>query len=163
MNSTTNSQGTKIPAPQPETPVMVERHQPNLEDPGPEVEDRIMLLPQPFPNCLYLNPIVTVTCDEATPEFFRTVRKQQGLWCCRCKTTYPRKARRSVKDWVNSSGAPRREERYLDRALCFIGLLFLNGSLIPPHKWPDRKSKAPNSRKVRASSRKEESRQQEKP
>ncbi len=121
--------------------VRVERHEPNHEDPGSEVWKRIELIAGQLPSCVFLNPIATVTCDAATPEFFRTTRKLQAKWCQQYKAIFGRQALRSVKDWVSWKGYPCHEARYWDRAVCFIGVLFLNGDFIPPHQWPDHKLK----------------------
>lgn len=131
------------------SPVQVERFQPNREDPAQAMRVRIIELAPLFPHCVYFSPLATVSCDVPTPEFFRTARKIQAQWCQRCKTTYGRRARRSVKDWVNSDGVPNRQDRYVDRALCFIGLLFLEGKHVPPHQWPDRKPMRRNPIKPR--------------
>ncbi len=129
--------------------VKIARFQPNREDPAPAMRERICAISPSHSGCLYLNPLATVSCEIPTPEFFRVARKLQGLWCQRCQTTYGRKARRSVKDWVNCDGFPQREERYLDRTLCFIGMLIIDGKFVPPHQWPDRKAKTSKSIKAR--------------
>ena len=141
MNSTTKCQRTRPPNANPDPPVTVQHYQPNWEDPGAEVWKRIESFGQQFPTALFLNPRATVSCDVPTPLFFRTVRKIQGKWCQLCSTTFARRVRRSVKDWGNALGTPKREVRYWDRAACLIGILLVNGEFTPPHQWPDRKPK----------------------
>ncbi len=143
--------------------ISVQRHQPDLDDPAVAVWKRIESFAGNPPTCLFLNPIATVTCDADTPGFFRAARKQQADWCKRHKQIFGRRVVRSVKHWVSWKGYQCREARNWDRVATFTGILLINDAFVPPHQWPDRKSKAPNNRKERALSHKEESRQQEKP
>jgi len=130
-------------------PVSVQRHQPDMEDPGAEVWKRIESFTGQTPTCLYVNPIGTVSCDEPIPEFFRAAREFQATWCQRYKSLFGRRALRSAKDWVTWKGYQTREARYWDRAACFTGILFINDQFIPPHRWPDRKQTGQNRRQGR--------------
>jgi hypothetical protein len=142
--------------------IAVQRHEPDLDDPAAAVWKRIESFAGNPPTCLFVNPIATVSCDAEAPGFFRAAREQQAKWCQRYKQIFGRRVVRSVKNWASWKDLPNRDSRYWDRAATFTGLLLINDSFIPPHQWPDRKPKASNNRKDRASSRKEKSRQQEK-
>jgi hypothetical protein len=87
--------------------------------------------------CLYFNPAVTVSSPDPSPEFFRVVRKEQARWCRRSSSTFSKKARGSSRSWVTDEGEiSNKYARYLDRALCFTGVLFNNGQLLAHHQWP---------------------------
>jgi len=119
--------------------VTVHRHRPDMERLADEVGERaIRLLKQTPPRCVFLNPIATVICEAPTAEFFREVRRQQASWCRRSSSTFPRQIRRRPSRWV-SGGEFLRDKfgRFLDRALCFTGALFINGRFVPPHAWPE--------------------------
>ena len=126
----------------PKQRVHVQRTRPDMEDPGSTTKHSILSISYPFPRCIYINPLGKVTSEEPSGEFFRTARKLQAEWCRRCKTLFPRNARRSTRDWVNCTGSPRREERYMDRLYCFLGVLLLDEKMVPPGQWPDQKRKS---------------------
>lgn len=115
------------------------RYKPNYEDPRHEVESRLMELQQPWPRCVFLNPIATVMCSGPTRGFFRIARARQCEWCKKTKYVFPREIRSSVKKWFNPNTKGNREERYIDRAFCFIGVLFIEDEYVPPSIWPDLK------------------------
>jgi len=130
-------------------PVSVQRHQPDLEDPGAEVWKRIESFAGQAPPCLYVNPIGTISCDEPIPEFFRAAREFQAKWCKRYQALFGRRVLRSVSNWVTWKGYQSHDTRYWDRAACFTGILFINDTFIPPHQWPDRKQTGQNRRQDR--------------
>lgn len=86
--------------------------------------------------CRYFNPAVTVSSPEPSPDFFRVVRKEQARWCRRSSPAFSDKARGSSRNW--SSGGEwisNKFYRYLDRALCFTGILIAEGKIVPFHQW----------------------------
>lgn len=89
--------------------------------------------------CLYLNPIVTVRSPTPTGQFFNAARKYQGQWCRQFKQIFPNRSQWNAATFVSADmPTPRRSEKYrrfLERALCFTGVLFINGDLVPPHDW----------------------------
>lgn len=88
--------------------------------------------------CHYFNPAVTVSCPEPTPEFFAMLRKEQARWCRQAGKTFPRKVRRSPARWISGGHwVSDKHARYLDRALCFTGALFIEGQFIASHRWPN--------------------------
>lgn len=117
--------------------VRVQLHQPDYENLAEQVAARIadVLENKLRPRCLFANPIATVTCKEPTTEFFQVVRKRQAEWCKRASTTFSRRTRRSVKNWVVPEGSSSKYERFLQRSLCFTGLLFIDGCILPSHEW----------------------------
>ena len=85
---------------------------------------------------VYLNPAITVACPEPTPEFFVEARKRQAEWCRRFSRTLSRWGRRRVSRWVRDDGPFRtKADQYLHRALCYTGVLFVNGNFIYPSNW----------------------------
>ena len=125
----------------PNPTVRVRRHQPDIENLGKQVAARLgQILEREHPRCLFVNPIVTITCDKPTEEFFSIVRKRQAEWCKRSRTTFGRRASRKVRNWANANGPLKKRARFFDRALCFTGVLFVDGDLIPPHAWGEVKT-----------------------
>jgi len=57
-----------------------------------------------IPRCFYANPVVLVTAEYATEEFFRVVRKKQGEWCRRFKQVIGRRSTRRTRDWLSDGG-----------------------------------------------------------
>jgi len=114
----------------------VRRHGPDVENLWEQVSARTYrLLTEESPRYLYVNPIVTITCDEPTSEFFSLIRKRQAEWCSRSRTLFSRRLGRRVKNWF--TGTERTKfERFMSRGLLFTGLLFVNGQTIPQHQWP---------------------------
>lgn len=86
----------------------------------------------------YFTPDVTITADSLSHAFMRAVRKYQGRWAKRSETTFPRWARKSVRNWVSPKPRQSKYEKFLERAFCFTGVLLVNGKILPPHEWPDR-------------------------
>ena len=149
MNKTMQTKHSSGSAPHPEPLVNVERHQPDLDDPAAGVWHRIKSFAGQPPTGLYLNPIGTVSCEAGTPGFFRAARKLQSRWCQRYKAQFGQRALRSVKTWVTWKGFQNREARFWDRAACFIGILLVNDTFIPPHRWPDRNRNGQHRRHTR--------------
>ena len=118
--------------------VRIQRHHPDMHSLAEDVWDRIAATVNRAPlGCHYFNPAVTVSCPRPSPEFFRIVRREQAKWCRQTNTTFPRRARRRASNWVSGGEVIRHKfGRYLDRALCFTGLLIIDGRLVPHHKWP---------------------------
>lgn len=107
----------------------------NLE-PGATLKRANTILADEPHQSVYLNPAFTVACPEPTPEFFQEVRKRQAEWCRRAGHWLPARVRRRVSNWVGD-GEPLRTkaERYFHRALCYTGVLFVDGNFIYPSKW----------------------------
>lgn len=120
--------------------VRIHRHQPDMHTLADDVGNRIKATLEVNPTgCHYFNPAVTVFCAEPVPVFFRTVRREQSDWCRRTNGTFLRRARRRASSWVSGGEwISHKFRRYLDRALCFTGILFIDGELVLPHKWNDR-------------------------
>jgi hypothetical protein len=85
---------------------------------------------------VYVNPIVTITCDEPTKEFFSLIRKRQAEWCKQSRTLFSRRLGRRVKNWFTVEREQTKFEKFMSRGLQFTGLLFVNGQPVPPHRWP---------------------------
>ena len=117
--------------------IVVRRHRIDWNDLiSPTLERAETALSETPEGCIYLNPGVTVTCSELTADFFLEVRKRQAEWCRRAGRTIPRRVRRRVARWVDDSGlALSKTQRYLRRAMCFTGVLFVNGRLMHPDHW----------------------------
>lgn len=128
--------------------VRVNHHPVDWNTLAESVAERIYaFLNQGAKGCRYFNPAATVSCPSPTPEFFRLIRRVQSGWCRRAGGTIPRSARRSSSRWVSSdTGINSKHDLHLDRALCFTGVLFIDGKLVLPHNWP--KSEEPNSTRV---------------
>jgi len=96
----------------------------------------LQVLDEESPRYLYVNPIVTITCDEPTSEFFSLIRKRQAEWCSRSRNLYPRRFSRRVKNWFTTEGERTKFQKYMSRGLLFTGLLFVNGNPLPQDQWP---------------------------
>lgn len=120
-----------------EPKVFIQRHSFDIQSLADDVCSRVDRSLRDNPSgCLYFNPAVTVSSSEPAPEFFRVVRKEQARWCRRSSSTFSKKARGSSRSWVTDEGEINgKYARYLDRALCFTGVLFVNGKIVPPHQW----------------------------
>ena len=70
------------------------------------------------------------------PAFFRLVKKEQARWCKTASESIKNKVRRKVSTWISPAVVYGDIDRYHDRALCFTGILFINGKMIPHHNWP---------------------------
>ncbi|WLD14655.1 hypothetical protein [Planctellipticum variicoloris] len=128
--------------------IQVDHHSFDWNTLAESVADRIATTLQQDPTgCRYFNPAATVSCPSPWPEFFRLVRREQSRWCRRADNTIPRKVRRSPSRWISGGEwISNKYARYLDRALCFTGVLFIDGKLIQSHNWP--KSEEPKSKRV---------------
>ena len=120
-----------------EAAVNVHPHLIDMHTMSDDVGRRVVItLKQRPAGCVYFNPAVTVTCPEPTTEFFRIVKKEQARWCRQASKTFPRNARRSPSRWVSGGEwISNKYARYLDRTLCFTGILFIDGQFVPPPKW----------------------------
>ena len=108
------------------------------EDVGERIATSITQNPT---GCRYFNPVVTVSCPSPTPAFFRIVRKEQARWCRQASATFPRHARRLASTWIaGGEWISHKYARYLNRAACFTGILFVNGRIVPAHEWPGNES-----------------------
>ena len=87
--------------------------------------------------CHYFNPAVTLTCLQPSPEFLQIIRKEQARWCRQAGKTISRSNRRSPSRWIGGGQSIRNKyARFLDRAVSFTGVLFIDGKVIPPDSWP---------------------------
>ena len=122
-----------------ESKVQVHRHLIDMHTLADDVGKRVVATLEQNPTgCVYFNPAVTVSCPSPRPEFFRVVRNEQARWCRQAGKTFPRNVRRRSSRWVSGGEwISHKHSRYLDRSLCFIGVLFIDGKLIPPHSWPE--------------------------
>lgn len=118
--------------------VRVDHHPVDWNTLAESVAERIAATLQQDPTgCRYFNPAATVSCPSPCPEFFRLVRSVQSGWCRQASRTFPRKSRRSPAQWIsNGKWFNQKYPRYLDRGLCFTGVLFVDGVITPPHVWP---------------------------
>ncbi len=92
--------------------------------------------------CFYFNPAVTVTCSDPLPVFFNVVKKEQSRWCRQASATFTRRVRRRASQWVSGGEwTTDKFDRFKDRALCFTGVLFIDGKAIPHHEWQMIKTK----------------------
>ena len=117
--------------------VIVRRHPVNLDMVCEHTSERVTTILADEPHqSVYLNPAFTVSSPEPTPAFFREVRKRQAEWCRRASRTFPSSVRRRVSLWVSDAGPFRSKgERYFHRALCYTGVLLVNGNFIYPCNW----------------------------
>jgi len=90
-----------------------------------------------IPRCVYVNPVILVTAEYATEEFFRVVRKRQGEWCRRYKQVFGRGSTRRTRDWLpDGGGSQSKAARYHERAYAFTGVLLIEGRPFPSREWP---------------------------
>ena len=106
-----------------------------LED---DIDSRIAALMEPNPvGYHYFNPAVTVFCPNPLAEFIDTVWNEQEHWCRQAANTFPRRIRRHTSSCVRGGGwVSNKYGRHLIHALCFTGVLFIDGQTIPQHEWP---------------------------
>lgn len=118
--------------------ICIQRHSVDWESLADDVGLRVAQSLRDDPTgCRYFNPAVTVSSPDPSPEFYRVVRKEQARWCRQSRSDFGKKARRSPRSWVTDEGEiSNKYARFLDRALCFTGILFIGGQLIQPHNWP---------------------------
>ena len=117
--------------------IRIERHPVDWNTLAEDVAERItIVLKRNAIGCRYFNPAVTVTCLQPRPEFWRIVRKEQARWCRQSGKTIPRRNRRSPSHWTGSGQwISNKYARFLDRALSFTGVLFIDGRLLSTHEW----------------------------
>jgi hypothetical protein len=116
----------------------IQRHPTDMHTLSDDVGNRIVAtLKRNQAGCVYFNPAVTVSCPSPTTGFFQVIAKEQGRWCRQARDGFAKKARRSASSWVGGGDLfDHKFARYLDRALCFTGVLFIDGQLVLPHNWP---------------------------
>lgn len=119
---------------EPDPQVRVQRHAYDFNDLAEEVAQRLTTINQAPAGCHYLNPAVTVSCSQPTPAFFALVRREQARWCRIASQTIRKRERRRVKSWACLEPASNKFARYLNRAACLTGLLFIDGRLFPYHQ-----------------------------
>ena len=121
-----------------ESKIQVHRHHSDMHNLAEDVLKRVIsTLQQNQTGCVYFSPIVTVSCPSPLPEFFRIVRNEQARWCRQAGKTFPQKVRRRASRWVSGGQwLSIKRARYMDRALCFTGILFIEGQIVPSHSWP---------------------------
>ena len=119
--------------------VVVRRHRVDWDDPSFETAQRAaaILSSDNSPRCVYVNPLITVTCAMPTADFLHEIRKRQAEWCRNASRTLRSRTRRKASDWMGAGvkSFNSKWSRYLDRCLCFTGILFVNGQIIHPDKW----------------------------
>jgi hypothetical protein len=116
--------------------ITIQRHSPNMNDLAEDVGERIAARLEKNPaGCIYFNPAVTICCPLPKVEFIQIVRKEQGRWCRQASRTIPRRVRRIVSAWVSHRQISNKYGRYLDRALSFTGIMFIEGEIIPSSLW----------------------------
>jgi len=121
---------------EPDQQVRVQRHVYDFNDLAGEVGQRLTTIIHAPAGCHYLNPAVTVSCSQPTPGFFAVVRREQARWCRTASDSIKKRERRRVKTWVCLEPATTKYARYLNRAACLTGLLFIDGEMVPHHRWP---------------------------
>jgi hypothetical protein len=121
----------------PDPPVMVKHHRPDWENLFEAVDSRLAEFPPGPTQCVYMNPLVTVTCDQPTQEFIKLARKFQGQWCKRYQSVLGRSVMKGVKNWTSSETCTSRQDKFFKRAMCLTGILIISESFIWPNQWPD--------------------------
>lgn len=117
--------------------IKIHRYTPNIKYLAEKVGQRIAArLEQNPAGCIYFNPAVTISCPQPSPEFFQLVKKEQARWCGQASSTFEKSVRRKVSTWISPAVVNGNIDKYLDRALCFTGILFINGKMIAHHNWP---------------------------
>ena len=117
--------------------ITIQRHPTDMNNLAEPVVERITAhLGQKSAGCVYFNPAVTISCPQPGPEFFQRVKQEQSRWCQRASSTFKNSVRRKVSSWISPDVVEGRRDQYHDRALCFTGILLINGKMIPHHNWP---------------------------
>ena len=117
--------------------ITIHRHPTDMNNLAEPVVERIIAHMKQNPTgCVYFNPAVTVSCPQPCPKFFQRVKKEQARWCRQASSTFENSVRRTVSSWTSPDVVNRSRDRYHDRALCFTGILFINGKMISHHNWP---------------------------
>ncbi len=137
MNPTTYSTVMDAESDDDEALVTIQRHPIDMHVLTEDVGHRVVATLNRNPaGCFYFNPAVTVSCSIPTADFFCILRKEQAKWCRQASKTFPRNVRRTASKWVGGGEwINHKYARFLDRALCFTGILFIDGQLIPSHAW----------------------------
>jgi hypothetical protein len=118
--------------------VSIQRYEYDFNDLAGEVERRIVAtIGQAPEGCHYFNPAATVSCSQPTNAFFAKVRQEQARWCRIASQTFKKRERRRVKSWISHERVSNKHTRYLDRATCLTGVLFIDGRPVPHHQWPN--------------------------
>lgn len=125
--------------------VCIYRFSPDMHTVAEDVGQRVVTTLEKHPTgCIYFNPAVTVACLVPSPRFFEIVRREQARWCRQAARMFSRTVRRRVSRWVGGGvWDNHRYSRFLDRGLCFTGVLFIDGVLVPSHRWPKHTDKSP--------------------
>jgi|GEM_PF-2741358 hypothetical protein len=121
-----------------ESKITIQRYHPDMHTLTEDVVKRIgAFAEQRSTGCVFFNPAVTVFCPNPTGAFFKVIRNEQARWCRQAGSTFPRSIRRRASRWV-AGGEWLNEKfaRYLDRSLAFTGILFVDGVMVPPNRWP---------------------------
>jgi hypothetical protein len=113
--------------------VTITKHRPDIEHLLEDAIGRINTIP-PI-GFVFLNPMVTVFCEQPTEGFFAEARKHQGHWCKLARRFMGKDMVRSVSAWQTAHQEKAKLEKYMSRSLQFIGVLIVNGKLIPAHEW----------------------------
>lgn len=117
--------------------ITIHRHSPNMNQLAEQVVERIIAhMEQNATGCLYFNPAVTISCLQPSPEFIQLIKKEQSRWCRQASETFKNHSRRKVSTWSSPAVVNGERDQYHDRALCFTGILFINGKMIAHHNWP---------------------------
>ncbi len=119
---------------EPNSKIRIHRHSINMNTLSEDVGQRIVSTLKMNPTgCWYFAPAVSVTCPRPTAEFFEVLKKEQARWCRHASKTFPRTVRRSASSWVSGGiWISNNYARYLDRALCLTGILFIDGRIVLP-------------------------------
>lgn len=116
--------------------VSIQRHEYDFNDLAGEVERRIVATISQAPEgCHYFNPAATVSCSQPTNAFFAKVRQEQARWCRIASKVIKKRERRRVNSWVSHERLSNKFARFLDRSICFTGLLVVDGQIMPHHQW----------------------------
>ncbi len=117
--------------------ITIHRHSQYMSNLAEPVIGRIIAhVTQNPTGCVYFNPAVTISCSQPCPAFFQVVKKEQADWCRQASRTFKNPVRRRVSSWISPAVVNGERSRYHDRALCFTGILFINGKMIPHRNWP---------------------------
>ena len=107
-------------------PVIVECFKPDFNRLAEAVEERLLQITR-VRHCLYLNPIVTITCAIASDEFYSTVERYRRICCRRVKQGVHPRTCRNADAWSASRPDESRDESLWNYSLVFKGILFIDG------------------------------------
>ncbi|ODA29091.1 hypothetical protein [Planctopirus hydrillae] len=114
---------------EPDPQVRVQRHVYDFNDLAGGLAQRLTTIMDAPAGCHYLNPAVSVSCSQPTPAFFAKVKQEQARWCRIASQTFRKRERRSAKSWISHERITNKYARFLDRAACFTGFLFIDGKV----------------------------------